>query len=255
MPAEEFMLLDGEGEVKSARGTTPCPRFPLAFEAYVGAVVHPGRDFNRNVALLLLSAGALAGGAGVGDNFAVTPALLAGGGVSETPEKALVDAAHLPRAIAAGAFLGLGTGLGANAVAQGAVLGAQDTYLFFTAQRRFLKGGGKAVVKVGATLWSLAGGGGDSAEEGIKYIPEAAKVKALLPVSIDPAVPEAVIGGTLVGVGEDFVGFVDLFEFFPGRIIMVVVRVILEGELAKRPLYFLVRSVPLYAEDFVVITL
>jgi hypothetical protein len=169
-----------------------------------------------------------------------------------------MDLAHLPGAIAGWAFLWLSAGLGADAVAVGAALGAGYGYLLFAAEDGFLKGEGNVIVDVSAALWCLAAGGGYPAKEGIKYIAEAAKVnvfKALPPGFCGKTMPKAVIGDTPFRVREDFIGFIYLFELLRRLIITVVVRVILKGKPAECPLYFLVRSASRDAEDFIIITL
>lgn len=101
-----------------------------------------------------------------------------------------------------------------------------------TAQRCLLEGDGSVIVEVSTTLGCMAGGGGYSAKEGIKYIAEAARVKAFkaLPEkSLGAAVPKAVVGGSFFQVGEHLVSLVYLFEFLPCLVVMIVVRVILKG--------------------------
>lgn len=82
------------------------------------AIIYPSRDFNWNIALVLLFTCAPTSGAGLGDNSAFAVALGAGGGVGEAAEKALVDPSYLPGAIAAGTLEGLTTWLAADTLAQ-----------------------------------------------------------------------------------------------------------------------------------------
>ena len=74
------------------------------------------------LALLLTRAPAL--WAWFSDNSALALALGAGSGTGETTEYTLLDSVHLPAAITVGAAAGLATRFTANALAQGAVLGA-----------------------------------------------------------------------------------------------------------------------------------
>jgi hypothetical protein len=107
-------------------------------------------------------------------------------------------------------------------------------------------------------MWCLAGGSGCPTEEGVKDIAKAAKVKALKASpekSLGTTMPKAVIGSSLIRVREHFVGFVDLFESFPRPILLIVVRVILKGQLTKRPPYFLLGGISIYAEDLIIISL
>ena len=48
-----------------------------------------------------------------------------------------------------------------------------------------------------------------------------------------PGMAEAVIRGALVGVGQDGISFVDLFEFRLGIGFLVAVRVVLESQLTE----------------------
>jgi len=180
--------------------------------------------------LLFTCASAL--GAGVGDNPAFATALGTDSDIGEAAKDTLLNTVHLPRAIAIRASGGLAAWLAANALTQGAMLGAQDFYLLLAAQRYFLKGDGGVIVEVGTALWCSAGGFSYSAEEGVKDIAEATKLKALKTPSKKPfgtAMPEAVIGGSFIRIREHFVSLIYLFEFLPCLVIMVVVRVVLKG--------------------------
>ena len=96
----------------------PCPGITLTAEAYLRAIINPGRDFDCNTTLVLLSAGTPALRAGVGDNSALTVALRAGGDIGEATKEALLDSAHLPGAITVGASCWLSSWLGAHTLAQ-----------------------------------------------------------------------------------------------------------------------------------------
>jgi len=80
-------------------------------------VINPSRDFYQNTTLTLFSAGTPALGAGFSNNFALTMALTAGGGMGETTEDGLLDVAYLPGAITIGASSGFSTRLTAYTVA------------------------------------------------------------------------------------------------------------------------------------------
>jgi hypothetical protein len=181
---------------------------------------------------VLLLACAVTLRAGLGDNpaCAVTPG--ANSDIGEAAKDTLLNTTHLPRAITVGASGGLAAWLAANALTQGAVLSAQDFYLLLAPQRYFLKGDGGVVVEVGTALWRPAGGCGYPAEESVEDITEATKLKALKAPSKKPfgtTMPEAVIGGSFIQVGEHLVSLIYFFEFLPCLVVMVVVRVILEG--------------------------
>jgi hypothetical protein len=195
---------------------------------------------------------------GLGDNSALAVTLVTGSGVRETTEDALLGALYLSGAVTVGTPGGLGAWLGAGTLAQGTVLGAQYIELLFTAEGGFLEGDGKPVVQVGTALGGLTGGGGCPTEEGIEDITKAAEVKALKTSAEDPGrtgVPEAVIGSPFIRVGEDFVGFVYLFEPLLSPFAVIMVGVVLEGELAKGSFYFLIGGISIYTEGFIIVLL
>jgi len=133
----------------------------------------------------------------------------------------------------------------------GAVLDALNLDLPVASENRLLKGDGQAIANVGALLRAAPGCRGGATEEGIENIaksaedvveaPEAAEplIKAL--AKARPGMPEAVIGGPLVGVAKDLEGFIDLLELLLGAILRVAVRMVLEGELPEGPLLFPLR--------------
>ena len=171
-------------------------------------------------------------GTGLGDDSAFAVAVGAGGNISEAAEDTLVGSSYLPGAIAIGTSAGFTAWLGANAVAQGTVFGAKYGYLFFATKGGFLKGDSNYVTQVSTTLGCLTGGSGCPTKEGIKDITKAAEVKPLKAPPEEPfssAMPKAVIGGALIRVRQRFVGFVYLLEPLLGSLIMVVVRMMLEG--------------------------
>jgi len=97
-----------------------------------------------------------------------------------------------------------------------------------------------------AALGSAAGGCRRAAEEGIEDIPEAAHVEALEAPAEQPlgaAVAVAVVGGALLYIREHLVGFVHLLEPVPRLLVVVMVGVMLEGQLAKSLSYLLVGGV------------
>ena len=89
-------------------------------------VINAGRDFDCDTALAFLLAGTPALWAGFSNNNTLAMALSAGGSMNEATEDALLDSLYLPGAITARASAGLTTGLGANTLAQGAVLSARN---------------------------------------------------------------------------------------------------------------------------------
>src|SRR5206468_3101011 len=76
----------------------------------------------------------------------------------------------------------------------------------------------------------------------------------LAAAAFERGVAEAVVGGALLLVLEDLVGFADVLELLLGRLVArVAVRVMLHGELAIGPLELVAARPPVHAEQFVVI--
>ena len=118
VPGENFMLGYRYGNVKIASGTAPGSGVTFTTEPYLGAAVNSGGYIDQNAALLLLSAGAFALGAGLGNNAALTPALGAGSSGGKAPEDTLLDPAYLSAAVAVRAAAGLTARFAAGTVAQ-----------------------------------------------------------------------------------------------------------------------------------------
>jgi hypothetical protein len=67
-------------------------------------------------------------------------------------------------------------------------------------------------------------------------------------------VSELVVGGALLGVGQDFVGFLGFLELLLGALVVrIAVRMMLHGQLAIGLLDVVFRGITAYTEDLVVI--
>ena len=87
-------------------------------------------------------------------------------------------------------------------------------------------------MQVSASLWGLSGSRSCSSKEGVKDITKATEIESLEAAAkelFSGTVSEAVIGSTLIWIGEYFVGFAYLLKFFFCPVITVAVRMILEG--------------------------
>jgi hypothetical protein len=196
------------------------------------AIINPGWNLDQDIAPTLLLACASTLGAGLGNNSTLTVALATGVSSSEATKDALLDSVYLPGAITVGASAGLTTWFATNTLTQGAVLGARYIYLLFATKGCLVKGNGNRVTEVGTTLWSLTGSSGCPTKEGIENITKATEVKALKASSektLSTAVSKAVISSALFRVREHFISFIHLFELVCSPVIMVMVRMILEG--------------------------
>src|SRR5690606_2974178 len=99
----------------------------------------------------------------------------------------------------------------------------------------------------------------DIAEDITEDIGEVAATKAAGPsahVRVDPGVAVLVVGGSLVGVGEHFVGLVGLLEFLFGiLVIRIAVRVIFHCQPAIGLFQLGFTGAALHAQHFIIVTL
>jgi hypothetical protein len=233
----------------------------LAAEPDAVAFVDPGRNLDRQGLVLLDPAGAMAGGAGVGDVAAGAVAFRAG---LLDREEALLHA-HLAVAGAGGAGLGFAALLGALAVAGFAFGHGRDADAGFGAARGVFQRHFEVVAQVGAAIdvgtaaAALAATAEDVAEdvgEGVGKAAHAGAAGAHASLRVDAGVAVLVVGGALLRVGEDLVGFLGLLELlFRLWVVRIAVGMVLHGQLAVGLLDVLIRSVAVDAEDFVVVAL
>src|SRR5690606_25520423 len=208
----------------------------LAFagEADAIAFVDAGGNLHRQGLVRLLAARAVAVGAGRGNELAGAVAL--GAGLLDG-EEALLHA-HLAMTVTGRAGLDLGALLGAAAVAGCAFLHGRDADLGLGAACGFLERDLEVVAQVGAAvdIAASAATAGATAEdvaedvgEGIGETARAtAEAAAHAGLRIDPGVAVLVVGGALLGIGQDLVGLLGLLELFLGlRIVRIAVRVVL----------------------------
>jgi len=229
---KKFVGQDGYIGIDVTRGATPVTNISLAADTYPGAVINTGRDFDQNFTLMLFIAGAVALGAWLGDDSTLTSTPVAGGPGLEAAKNACLNPAHLSRTVTLGAAAWLAARLGTSALAIGTVFQSGYVYFILATEGSVFKGYVYIVVKVSTALRCLACGCGCPTEEGVKNITKPAKIKALKALSekvTGAGVSKAVIGGTLVRVGEYLIGFTNFLELLRGTIFMVAVRVILES--------------------------
>ena len=114
-----------------------------------------------------------------------------------------------------------------------------------------------ATVDVGTTAATAAGPAAEdlveNAAEGIgEAVAAATETAAHAGLLVDAGMAVLVIGGPLLAIREDFVGFLGFLEFFLGRrIVRVAVGVMLHGHLAVGLLDLVVGSVAVDAENLV----
>src|ERR1051325_3510692 len=193
-------------------------RFAFAGETDPCALVHPGRDVDRQGLASLDPALAAAGGAGIGDRLADAAALRAG---LLDHEEALARP-DLAAAAAHRAGLGRSAGLGPRAAARLAGRGGVDLKLDLAAVEGVLELDLEVVAKVGAAphvaaAAALLGATHELAEDIVENVGEGTEVlrpaiasEAVL--ALEGGVTEAVVGGALLRILEAFIGLAQSLE-------------------------------------------
>jgi len=210
---------------------------------------------------MLLPAGTPALSTGLGNNPALTKAMGAGSNIGKATEDALLNSADPPTTITGRALTGLASWLRATAPAQRTLLSARYIYFLLAAESCLFKSNGYLVVQVGTAPLPLSSSTSYTTEEVIKVLKNTAhsakaKVfKATPEEAIDASVPKTVVGRALFRVGKYLVGFVYFLKPCLSPILMVMVRVALESQLAKSLLYFFGTGVFSYTEYFIVVSL
>src|SRR5882724_1141705 len=222
-------------DVEIARRCAVHADLALAGQPDAGAVLDPGRDVHREVLLLAHAAGAVAALAGLLDDFAGATAGMAG---ALDGEEALTGP-HPPGATAGGAGRGLGALLAAAPLAGPAGGRAWHANGILLAGERLLQRDRHVVAQIGAAPARLAAApaSGELAEHLLEDVGEAAGVefeaaeaaRARIAV-LERGMTVAVIGGALLIILEDVVGFVDFLELVLGRLVaLIAVRVEFHG--------------------------
>src|SRR5262249_48613413 len=159
--------------------------------------------------------------------------------------------------------LGFGAGLGARAGAALAGHRGRDVHLGGLAAIGFLQGDFHVVAQIGAALATAAASTATAAHaeqviedvgEGGSHIAEAVgRAEAGM---LEGGVPEPVIGRALVGILEDLVGLIDLFEaHFAALVAGIAIGVPLHRELAEGGFQFALLRGALDPENVVIAAL
>src|SRR5262245_11669860 len=159
--------------------------------------------------------------------------------------------------------LRLGARLGAGAGAGLARHRGRDAHLRGLAGERLFKRDLHVVAKIGAALGTIAApastGHSENAFENIREGGAEAGTEVMRAAThplLEGGVTKAVIGGTLVGIFQDFVGLVDLLEALLTRgVTGIAIRMPLHRELAEGGLDVGVVSAALDLEDLVIAAL
>jgi len=252
------VLLHPDSHVKVTVAPPLAPLPPLAGHLEAGSGLYTGRDLHREGLGIPHHAVAPAGGAGI---FHHTPlAVAVAAGLADTEEPLLEP--HLACATAGGTDLGLGAGLGAAAAALAAPLAKGNLNLLLGPEGRLFEAEFQVVLEIVAP--SAATPPGTAPEDIAKNVTEnvtkggagsktaeASRGKAS---GAEPRMAELVVLGPFLGIGENLVGLGDLLELLLGLLVPgVLVRVVLDGQLAECLLDLGVRGVAVDFEDLVVV--
>src|SRR5258706_1608058 len=257
---KDRVLLNGKENIQIARRSAIQSGLAFAGQADARSLFHTGRDIDRECTLLLHMARAVAGFAGIFDHAALTTAF----GTSPFDGEETLARAPLAMAGTSGAAVALGAGLRAAAAAMLAGDGRRHTDLCALALIGVLERDLHIVAQIAAAVLPLAAAPAaahELAEQIIEHIGErGGEIESLRTASAEPVLeggmPEAFIGGTLVRVLQDLIGFADFLELVLCRMIAgIAIGMAFHRQLAIGAFQFLGCAAVRDPEDLVIITL
>src|SRR5690606_32251787 len=162
--------------------------------------------------------------------------------------------------VAGRAGLGLRAGLGTAAMAGVALFGGRNADFGLRPMRRLFERDFQVVAQVCAAINGRAAACAPAAEdvaedvaEGIREV-GVARARAGARARIDTRVAVTVVGGALVLVRENLVGFLRFLEvLFRLGVVRIAVRVVFHRELAVGPLQLVFPGIAIDAEHFVIV--
>ena len=236
---EQVVRLDGDKNVEIARRRAPRARFTLTREADSRPILDASRDVDIEGPRLGRPTAAAAGWAGILDDVAC--ALTGRTGAFDREETLL--GTNLARALARATGFRFRSVACSGAAAALAGHGRGHVDLGFAAFEGVLERNLQVVTEVGPSSAGAPGSplaaheltkqvvedvGEGSAAEG-KF--ETARPRS--PGLIEGGMAELIVGGTLLPVGQNVVGFADFLEFlFGGSVIRILVRMVFHGQLS-----------------------
>src|SRR5438552_1950807 len=260
--AEELVLLHVNDDVETSWRTAGAPGFAFALQAQLLTSRDAGRNLHGDLAILRHTSGAAARLARVRDRLARAAALRAG---ACDGEESLLRA-HLSLSAAEIADGRRRSGRRARAFARLAVFLARNLDRGFGSGRRLFERDFEVVAQIGAALRTAAAARAAKQVAEAEDVAEAAEdvFEAGEDAGIESAagrrrharVAEAIVGGALVGIGEDGVRLGAFLEALFGLVIAgVAIRVVLQRELAIGALDLALACRALDREDLVVVPL
>src|SRR5262249_17145652 len=237
------MRADREKNVEIARRTTAHAGFALTGKPDAGAVLDAGRNVHCERAFAGHAAGAAARRARRVDRLAAAVAIRA----RPFQREEALGVAHASVTATHRASLRLGAGLGAGAGTGSASHRRRNADLRILADERFLKRNLHIVAQIRAALAAAsAPASRRHSENAFEQVGECraeigAETRAAAHAMLERGMTKPVIGGALVRVFEDLVGFVDFLETVLGRLVAgIAIRMVLHRIFAKGSFNFAV---------------
>ena len=256
----EGVFLDLQHDVEIAGRSAVCAGLAFLGEPQAVAVVDARRDVDLEFANHLPVTLPMALPAGIAHDLAAAVAGMAG--APHRQKTLLIE--DLAAAVAGGAGGGSAARFGAGGAATVASFHARRLDLGGHAEDRVLETDLQVVAQIFAALRPVAAAAGPAAEQiaeseeiaqNIAEVRERVGVEALRRRILQAGMAVAIVGGALLRVAQDAVGFGGLFELLFGiRVVRVAVRMILQRQLAVGGFHLAVVRVPADAEDFVIVS-
>ena len=236
------------------------PASPLPGTLNVAPSSTPAGMVIETVLVRLTAPPAPASRARVGD---LDPFAVAGGAGCrghELAQDGLLDTADLATAAADATFSGRLPVFHAGAVAVLAVFQADDFDIALGAEDGLFEGEIDGLLQIGAALRGVpaaGGAAGGASEEVLEEVAEGRSAEATEWIAaahaVRGSVAEPIVRRPPVRIGQDFVGFVDLFEALFGVVFRVDIGVVFAGKGAVGPLDLIGGRSARHAENLVVV--
>src|ERR1041385_8695373 len=259
---EERVVLHMDDNVEVAGRTASGARLAFAAQAQALAARDARGNLHRQLARLLHATRSTACVARGADDRSGAPALPAG--ACHRKEPLLIP--KLTASVALRARLWFAAGRGARAVARFAGFVAWDLDGRFDALRGFIERDFEVIAQIGATLRSASPAlaaehlaDAENVTEAAKDVFEAgedSRIESAGCRATKSGVAEAIVHVTLVGVGEDRIGFRRFLEFlFRNLVARIAIGMVFQRELAVRAFDLLVCRGARDAQDLVIVAL
>ena len=256
------MIADGNQDVEIARRASLLAGFAFPADAQTHSVLNSSGNFEAQHFLLPYPAISVTVGACFANNLAGATACRAGARDGEET----LGAANLPSPMACRARRRLGAFLRAPPAALGTLIPARNLDFRLKPACSLGKINRQVVTQVGAALRPAAPASAaediSKPEEVTEDVGEIRKdggveIRTVAAGIAHAGVPESVVHGALLRIGEDAIRLADLLEFLLGSVGVggVTIRMVLQGELPVGALQLLLARAASDTKDFIIITL